>query len=169
MRTLLAFLCCASAVSAWAFDFKGITIGGAATPAQIQERLGVTCGEGLPGWQVCNGDVSVAREPATMNLVISPKGIVQRIRLSLSPDAFDEVAPELIRKFGNPTSTSQSVVQNRMGAKYEQIIHLWADKNGTQVLYMKYAGTLDSSTLYFSTKADRALRGKQKENRKDDI
>ncbi len=56
--------------------------------------------------QVCNGDITIAREPASMNLVISPKGIVQRIALTLSPDVFDEVAPELIRKFGKPTSKS---------------------------------------------------------------
>jgi hypothetical protein len=157
MRTLLTILWCGSALSAWAFDFKGIAIGDTATPAQIQERLGVTCAQGYAETQICNGDVSIARAPATMNLVINSRGIVQRIDLTVAPEAFDEVTRELIRNFGNPTRTSQSVVQNGTGAKYAQTTHLWADKNGAQVLYMKYAGTLDRSRLYFSTKADRGL------------
>lgn len=154
---------------AWAFDFKGITVGGSATPSDVQERLGVRCGEGYENMQICNGDVTVAREPASMNLVISPKGIVQRIALTLSPDAFDEVAPELVRKFGKPKSISHSAVQNRMGAKYPQVIYLWAAKDGTEVLYMKYAGTLDRSALNFSTKADRIMLRKDKEGRSGDI
>jgi hypothetical protein len=157
MRTLLAFLCCSAAFSAWAFDFNGIAIGDTSTPAEIQERLGVTCSEGYAETQVCNGEVSIGRAPATMNLVINSRGVVQRIDLALAPDAFNEVVLELIRKFGKPTRTSQSVIQNGRGAKYAQTVHLWADKNGAQVLYMKYGGTLDRSRLYFSTKADRGL------------
>lgn len=156
MRTLLAFLCCTFALSASAFDFNGIAIGATATPAEIQERLGVTCVERSEK-QVCSGDVSVARTPATINLVIDSEGTVQTIDLALPPEAFNEVARELIRKFGNPTRTSQSVIQNGTGAKYAQTIHLWADKNGAQVLYMKYAATMDRSRLYFSTKAGRGL------------
>jgi hypothetical protein len=34
------------------------------------------------------------------------------------------VAPELMRKFGKSASTSHTTVQNRMGAKYPQIVHL---------------------------------------------
>lgn len=169
MRLALALAIFVLPLHAWCFDFKGITVGGAATPRDVQERLGVTCGEGYEEMQICNGDVTVAREPASMNLVISPKGIVQRIALTLSPDAFDEVAPELMRKFGKPASTSHTTVQNRMGAKYPQIVHLWSAKDGTQVLYMKYAGTLERSTLNFSTKADRAMLNKGRENRSGDL
>jgi hypothetical protein len=157
MRTLLAFLGCSTALSAWAFDFNGIAIGDPATPAQIQERLGVACSEGSAETQICNGDVLLARAPATMNLVINSRGIVQRIDLTLAPEAFEEVARELIRKFGKPTRTSQSVIQSELGAKHAQTVHLWADKNGAQVLYMKYASALDRSRLYFSTKEDRGL------------
>ena len=156
MRTLLTILCCTPALS-WAFDFNGIAIGSTATPVQIQERLGVTCGERYAEMQICSGDVSIARAPATINLLINSRGIVQRIDLTLSLEAFDEVARELIRKFGNPTRTSRSVIENGTGVKYAQTVHLWADKDGAQVLYVKYAGTLDRSRLYFSTKAGRGL------------
>jgi hypothetical protein len=156
-QSLLALLLTCAALPAWAFDFEGITIGDTATPAQIQERLGLACREGYAETMICNGEVSLARVPADMTLVINRSGIVQRIDLTLAPEAFNEVARELIRKFGNPTRTSQSVVQDATGAKHTQTVHLWADETGAQVLYMRYAGALDRSRLYFSTKADRGL------------
>lgn len=152
-----------------AFDFKGIAVGGSATPSDIQEKLGVKCGEGYENMQVCNGEVTIALAPASMNLVISPKGIVQRIALTLLPEAFDDVAPELVRKFGKPATVSRTTVQNRMGAKYLQISYHWSAKDGSEVLYTKYAGTLDRSTLNFSTKADRAVLQKENVGRKRDI
>ncbi|MDO9165058.1 MAG: hypothetical protein Q7U13_03030 [Rhodoferax sp.] len=169
MRRVLSLLILVLPVCSWSFDFKGIAVGKTATPDEIQQRLGVNCGVGYAAMQVCNGNVTVARESASINLVINPEGIVQRIALSLSPDAFDDVAPELIRKFGNPSSTSRSIVQNRMGAKYPQIVHLWSATDGTQVLYMKYAGTLERSSLNFTTEADRAMLSKGKESRSGDI
>lgn len=169
MHILFALILVVIPLTSWAFDFKGVIVGGLATPADIRERLGVDCGDGYEGMQVCNGYVTVAKEPASMNLVISPKGIVQRINLSISPDVFEEIASELIRKFGKPTSTDRSTVQNRMGAKYLQVIYLWRKKDGTQIIYSKYSGSLDESTLNFSTKEDRDMLRKQKDNRSSDI
>lgn len=160
-------------VSVWAFDFKGIIVGDAATPTQILERLGAACPEEKPsedqGMQVCSGYVTVARESAFMVLHVSPEGIVQSISLTLSPDAFEAVAPELIRKFGKPRSTSRPIVQNKMGATFAQVVHLWTAKNGTQVTYMKYTTTVEESGLYFSTKAYRRVLSKDKENRSGDL
>jgi hypothetical protein len=168
MRKLIPFLFLVVVHSAAAYDFKGVSIGKAASPADVENKLGVKCGVGFHGIQVCNGSVTIAREPAKMNLVISLKGIVDRIHLTLSPDAFEIVAPELIDKFGKPTSTSHTVVQNRLGAKFPQTVYLWSAKDGTEVLYSKYTSSLDESSLYFSTKADRELmRGSEKERRSD--
>ena len=153
----------------WAFDFKGVVIGAAATPEDIYQHLGVSCGEGHEGMQVCNGEVTIAHEPASMNLVISPQGVVQRIALTLAPAAFDEVAPVLIKKFEKPAGIDQSVVQNRMGAKFSQTVYLWAGKGGIQLRYARYSGSLDRSTLDFSTRADRVLLQGDKKGRNSDI
>lgn len=169
MRTVIMLALVLISQQIWAFDFKGVKLGGASTPNEIHELLGVNCGEGYQGLKVCNGTVTVAREDASMNLVISQKGIVQRIELTLSPDVFDDVAPELIRKFGKPSNITRSTVQNRMGAKYPQVIYSWKAKDGGEVVYTKYAGRLDWSFLNFSTKADRDMLGKDKENRRGDI
>ena len=91
--------------------------------------------------------------------------------MTLSPESFDIVASLLIGKFGHPTETERSQVQNRMGARYEQIQHWWRGKDEVNVAYSKYEGTLDLSSLYFSTKEDRDLleTGKSKAERAADI
>ena len=170
MRQVRLILCLlVLPVSALAFDFKGVAVGSPATAEQVLEKLGVTCGAGANAMQVCNGTVTIAREPARMNLVISANGIVQRIDLTLAPEAFEVVAPLLIERFGEPTKTDRSEIQNRMGAKFEQVTHFWGGQGDSEVLFRKYAGTGNSSTLYFSTKEDRDLRAKPKTNRRGDI
>ena len=164
----LALMALVLPLQAIAFDFKGIVLGGPATPAQVNDKLGVSCGTGISGTQVCNGSVSIARENAKMNLLINASGIVQRIDLSLSPSSFDVIAPLLIEKFGPPAKTDRSEVQNRLGAKFEQVIHLWRDGEA-EVQYRKFAGTVDASSLYFSTKEDRELRSQRTANRRGDI
>jgi hypothetical protein len=171
MRIILALLCLAVINPAIAFDFKGIAVGKTASTSDVTSKLGVECGTGSVGRQICNGEVTIARESASMNLVIGPNGIVDRINLELSPESFDAVAPELIRKFGKPTSTSKSTVQNRMGARYPQVVYLWSARDGTQVIYSKYTISLDKSSLNFSTKSERdfirSFLGKQ--NRSGDL
>lgn len=154
--------------SAIALDFKGITIGAPATSEQVLEKLGVKCGAGVNEIQVCNGTVTIARESARMNLVINASGIIQRIALSLSPKAFDIVAPLLIEKFGPPTKTDRSELQNRLGAKFDQVVHFWREGDA-EVVYRKYEGSIDSSSLYFSTKEDRDLLSQRKANRRGDL
>ena len=151
------------------FDFKGVQLGAPSTPERVKEVLGVTCGIGADYYQVCNGSVTIAKEPAMMNLVINKNGIVQRISLSLSPGAFEVVTQELIKKFGTPTKTDQSTVQNPMSASFLQVVHLWKNANGNEVFYSKYESTIDNSVLNFSSKEDRELLGKRYSDRDKDI
>jgi hypothetical protein len=164
----LAVVFVALQAPAVALDFKGIVVGEPATPEQVLEKLGVECGAGFNGIRVCNGAVTIAREGAKMNLVISAAGVVQRIDLTLSPRSFEVVAPLLIEKFGEPAQTGRSELQSRLGAKYQQVVLLW--RNGeVEAVYSKYAGSIDSSRLYFSTKEDRERLSGRTSNRRGDI
>lgn len=154
---------------AYPFDFKGISIGQPSTPTQVEEKLGVRCGAGASGMQVCNGNVTIARESASMNLVINANGVVRRINLSLSPKSFDIVAPLLIDKFGPPSSTKNDVIQNRMGAKFEQVTHMWTDEDGNIVWYARYAGAIDKSLLSFTSKEERDLLQERRGSRTSDL
>jgi len=169
MRLSILTFCMLISFNTYGFDFKGIKIGAPATAEQVQEKLGVECGAGSNATQVCNGTVTIAKEQARMNLLINSSGVVQRIQLALSPESFDIIEPLLIEKFGPPTKTSHSVIQNRMGAKFNQVSHWWSGEGGIEVIYAKYSGTLDNSSLYFSTKEDRELLGKSKADRAGDM
>lgn len=172
-------------------DFKGLMLDGEVTTAQVEENLrtpcqqtdkpcdefwqgihdkmSVSCGDGVGGVKVCNGMTTVAGERAEANVVIGSSGHLQRIFLTLDSDAFDAIADELIKKFGRPSSTKRSVVQNGFGARYLQVEHVWHGANGSSVLLSKYATSVDKSTLYFSTKADNEMLSDSKKGRSDDL
>lgn len=169
MKKFIAALTLLYASSVYALDFKGIHIGKPATPDQISEKLNVKCGVGANQMQICNGPVTIARESAHMNLVINAQGVVQRIGLTLPSDAFDIIMPLLVEKFDTPAKTTRNDVQNRMGVHFEQIVHLWRGEDDVELLFTKYAGNLDHSVLYFSTREDRELLVKDKTNRRGDI
>nr|MDP2192029.1 hypothetical protein [Rhodoferax sp.] len=155
--------------NAYSFEFKGVRVGAKSSVAEVQERLGVACGVGHADMQVCNGHVTVAEEPATVNLVLSPTGIVQRISLRLSSDPFEQVAAALAEKYGRPSRILRSAVQNAFGARYQQVEHVWLRSGGLQLEYSKFAGTVDQSEIHFSTKADRDLLSGAKRKRSGDL
>ncbi|TAM72324.1 hypothetical protein EPN44_16030 [bacterium] len=165
----IVFCAAAAASGNNSYDFKGVQIGAPATPEMIRDRLGIECGAGAPGMLVCNGNVTIAKERASMNLVIGRTGEVQRIHLSLKPDQFDLVEPELIRKFGPPARVERPAVQNAMGATFQQTRDVWIGTNGVRVVFERYAGSIDSSSLYFSTEADRRLMSGADVDRSGDL
>lgn len=172
MRSAIAALLCAAAPTlGHCLDFKGIQIGKPATPSQVEDKLAVRCGVGANKMQVCNGLTTIAEESASLNVVIGANGIVQRIELRLAPEAFETVAPLLIEKFGRPASIQRGGVQNRLGAKFEQLVYSWRRSGGLELTYRRYAGDLETSSLYFGTAEDRRLLNEggtpAKERRKD--
>lgn len=55
------------------------------------------------------------------------------------------------------TPRDASVVQNGFGAQFQQVVYTWLDREARRIELTKYSGSTDSSSLYFSTAADRAL------------
>lgn len=170
MKSVVAAICIVLfSCVAHAFDFKGITLGAMHTTEEVREKLGVQCGEGFNSSQVCNGSVTAANEHATINLVLDSKNAVRRIYLSTSSDSFDVLAEELPKKFGKPTSIDRYQVQNRMNAQYMQVIYTWKGKHGHMVQLSRFAGSLDKSSLYFSTAEDRKIMAGKTEHRSGDL
>ncbi|MND44810.1 hypothetical protein D3C80_356590 [compost metagenome] len=142
--------------SQW-FDFKGIVVGAPATLRTIKQKLGVDCGAGYAGMQVCNGTVTIAGVIADMNLVISKTGKVQRISLSFSSKFYEQVEDAMFKKFGKPGVNQTSEVQNGYGAKFIQRELLWGDTPNTVVM-MKYANKVTDSFIMFSSAEEEATR-----------
>lgn len=153
---VVATLLSAPAVSG-AYDFKGLALGEQITPKELKDRLGIRCGKGSNGVQVCNGVTTVAGFSTTANIVIGADGKLRRVMLSPRPDAFEDIARELVGKFGEPESHETSTAQNGFGAQYQQVEYVWKDGAGSQIQFRKYAGNVRSSMLYFGTAEDQQI------------
>lgn len=178
---------------AQAIDFKGLVLGEPASASQVEERLNsscvsgtnrpcdalevtiherrkVNCGDGDRGMTVCNGITTVAGSPAEINVVIGVDGLLRRIYLSnFDPGDFEAVSEELRRKFGPPKSQRNSAVQNAFGAQYQQTEQVWTDSRGRRIEFSRYAGSVDRSSLYFSTAQDRERVKEVRKGAKGDL
>jgi hypothetical protein len=92
-----------------------------------------------------------------MNLVFGGDGVVQRILLEFDSNSFPEVEAAVLHKFGTPSSTVRGDIQNRLGATFHDVLHTWSAKDGAAVGLHRYAGSVSSSTLYFSIERDRRM------------
>jgi hypothetical protein len=153
------------------FDLKGVTLGGRATPQQIEQQfapqkntanaalipamLRVKCGVGAHNWQVCNGMTSVADVMGQLNLVIDDQGIVQRMNVTFPAIGFAQVKDALSAKLGSTEAHKHVTDQNRFGATFDDEMLMWKDGNKNEVLLKQYAGDLDHSILSFTTQIDR--------------
>lgn len=131
-----------------AYDFKGVHVGQPATPESIREALGVSCGEGYPGSQVCNGTQTIAGAVARMNLVIGVSGNVQRIMLVFPSQDYGHVEAAMLEKFGPPTEREESVVQNRLGATFDQVHSHWIG-DGVYISMSRLSADITESNVVF--------------------
>lgn len=138
-------------------DFKGVVIGQPTTPQAVQDRLQVKCGAGAPGMQVCNGNVTVAGVPASMNLVIGAGGRVQRISLDFPADRFLAVEEAMEQKFGAPGNVDNHAVQNGMGATFQQTVETWGVAPAPVATLSRYGSTVTRGSLVFRSEEDRVL------------
>lgn len=163
MRKIILTLAFMIPLNGFSFDFKGVEIGGKSEPQEIFDKLGVECSEAYQSKFICNGYTTIATFRSYMNLVLTEKGYVQRIFLDFDSDGFETVAPLLVEKYGKPKSNKVSQLQNKMGAKFEQHVLFWIDKDENTVTLSRYGSKVDKSILSFSTKMDRdmmkALKG----------
>ncbi|MFM0158537.1 MULTISPECIES: hypothetical protein [Paraburkholderia] len=136
-------------------ELDGLTVGQAATADAVQVSLGVTCGEGYQGTQVCNGITSYADHPAEANVVIGADGVVDRIFLTIDHDSYEDTVKALRRKFGPPRSSAHPVVQNEFGASFQQEQLVWYGARGTQLYASRYATDIDHATILLTTKRGR--------------
>jgi hypothetical protein len=126
----LRVLCVAAALSmsqAYALDIKGVTVGEKANCEQIRAL------EVRPGnfFKSCESlqplfihRISFLNGQAMMGVRQSPEGIVSAV--SVSEFSFDDALEALTQKFGSPRVTN-SVVQNAMGAQFDQVSAVWED------------------------------------------
>lgn len=149
-RKIILVLGMFASLNAHAFDFKGVELGASVSPNEITEKLGIKCGAGLNGIQVCSGRVTIAKASAFMILNISEMGKVYKIVMSFDSLNFEDVQDALVKKFGEPSSSDHSTIHNRAGATFNQTSDVWID-GGNKVTLERYGSTVTKSFLEFLT------------------
>ncbi|WP_233884539.1 hypothetical protein [Paraburkholderia flagellata] len=152
----------AGATTSAPLEFKGLVVGQTVTTQQVQSTLGIKCGIGANQMQVCNGQGTILGYPASFNVVVGSDGILDRIAIRLDSGHYAAVADAFHKKFDPATAIDHSTVQNRYGAAFENERVVWGDLNGETLMLRKYAGRLDTSSVWFSTKRDRELFSEKK-------
>lgn len=143
---LLGSLACATATTAATkeFDFKGLSVGAQTSPEKVMKDTGVKCGPGAEGAHVCNGMLDIGPVATDANLYIDGKGILQRIVMTLTPDAFGNVISAFTEKYGKPDAV------NGIGQM------VWMAPSGVYLIAARIPGANQSAMIFISTAEDRA-------------
>lgn len=152
-----------------AYDFKGIQLGQPESAASIKEKIGIKCSPGKDPFKlICTGTTTIAKASAFANIVVGQSGVVQRIFLTFDSSNFNDVESALNEKFGQPSSTDNSTVQNRMGVSFQQVMHQWND-GANHIVFRRYGSKITKSSLIFFTDDDMELIKQINEENKTDI
>ena len=135
-------------------DFKGSKFGD--TTAQFQElQRGFVCADGGDPCRMLAWSTPEGREDATMTYAgETAKGFYAKfdedklvsVEVRIRPESFDRVLVGLTGKFGKP-KLHRSVVQNRMGVKFDQVSASWSRKDGL-ILARRYAEDVSSGVIH---------------------
>jgi hypothetical protein len=164
----LATLLTLSACTGYALDLKGIQ---ADAPAdcpyiksleQRQGRFSDSCANGIPEWIT---HVSFLGGTSPMGLGQDPEGNITEV--FIFKFSFPEAALALTEKFG-PAKTEESVIQNRLGAKFEQQTLTWEDEKSTLKL-SRHGSRIGEPALALTSKRHRAQRIEQRSNTRGNI
>jgi hypothetical protein len=157
MRPLIAaFIVGAASVNAGAFELKGLVLGSPTTPDAVHQAMGVKCGEGANGMQVCNGPSSIGGVSGYANIVINAKGTLQRISFSFDSGSFFPLAEAFEEKYGKH-ATRRLAMQNGFGAKIDSVEKIWSKKDGRRIELEENSGRIGKALALFTTQEDRGL------------
>lgn len=159
IRFLAAALCFA-AIPSQALEIKGISVNEKADCERIRQlelRPGTfakSCESLVPMWM---HQVAFLRGEATLGVKQQGDGVVTAVLVSHFD--FDEALEAFTLKYGKP-KLSVSTIQNRMGAKFEQVSAVWEDE--TSILMLKRHGAkIDEPSLGLMSK--KAIDGNAQE------
>lgn len=133
-------------------DLKGLAVDEHVSMEQVEQTLGVRCGDALEGNKVCTGNSTVADYPSRLRVGITNTGILRFIHVSFHSDGYERIYRAFMSKFGEPRSEA-STVQNKLGATFRQEEHRWG--NADRSIYMKrYTNDIHSGSISFSGVTD---------------
>lgn len=112
------------------------------------------------GDEMCSGPkTTLAGAPMRMFAVVYKDGGIAAVTAGFSSSDFDLVADSLKEKYGPPSTSETQTVQNAMGAKFQNRIHVWA-RPDSRLSVTERSGRIDEAMLFlehpgYSTKQNR--------------
>lgn len=171
MKTLVTGLVFASVcLSTFALEIKGLKVDQPVDCVAIkalETRSGTffdACTAGRSSWYT---EVQFLNGKALLHLSQSQDKVLLSVTISeLGSFNFADVLDALTVKFGSPTSLEKSVIQNRMGASFDQIETRWVDGD-EKIVLTKHGATIGrSSLLYFGKEAGEEMKRERVEKAK---
>ena len=105
----------------------------------------------------------------TSTMVVVLDGKIEKVDMSLWDDGADKLLALLKRKYGKPKSLRNYVIQNRMGAKFNQYVATWRVK-GCELFLINRIGYGDHASFLITTaKYERYKRDLEKQKKKKDF
>ena len=135
------------------YDFKGIKLGSNISeiinnPHFICEELQIPIGD-----KMCRIESSeketIARVPIETIYFFYFNDILSRITVDFNSDYFHKVKTALQVKYGLPKNEKVEMLENRMGALFENHIYEW-ENSVSIIIAEKYNETIDQSTVMYS-------------------
>lgn len=180
MRTWVALILGLISLNANALELKGVRLG--MTFEELQTAF--PAGQLSPGRPNLNGMScllantfctvnvgTVAGIESVLQVSLSDGRVADAYMGKLSPSEFQGVVKALQEKFGKPSSTSQGIVQNRMGGKFDNPSFVWSFPEGKlfATKFMPGAPTLDISQVEISSSSWIAEKEAKQKARASDL
>jgi hypothetical protein len=147
-----------SAQSAWALDLKGIELGKVATPAQLKAAFEVDC-PALNGY--CDHLTKIADVFVHVTVSTDRTGRVSSIRGRFDPNFFAQLEKAARTKYGTPTGSETTPMQNGFGAQFNDRQIWWIDDAGARVWLVQYINATEGLLLVESASVRAAAKAKE--------
>lgn len=89
--------------------------------------------------------------------------LVHTVTVALAPDDFETAVAAVTERYGKPASRRESVISNRMGAKFDQVEVRWVVQD-TALYGAKRAGKIDTSSFHLTSKTMSEERDKARKD-----
>lgn len=166
MKLITLLICLSLSINAFAFDFKGIDIGSTIKPEALFEKFNATCDETEEAIS-CSGNTTIVGRSATVFVKMSKEHEVNVISIKFPTESYEDVKKALIEKFNKPKDMDNSIVQNAMGAQFNQQNCHWFDSKSSMILDRYSRNITDGSLMLISKKYEKEFTNKKAKRSKD--
>lgn len=91
-----------------------------------------------------------SEEVQFIDLVFIEGGKLGGVYMMIKPSSFSAISSAMTTKFGKPLKADRSVVENRVGVKFQQEILIWK-RGGRTLEIRKYTNNLDTGTIFMGS------------------